>query len=203
VAVLSAVSFFQDAASELLYPILPIFLTVQLGAPGAVVGIVEGVAEGAAAFTKLLAGGLSDRTARRPLIGLGYGAGAVGKVLIAVAPVWPVVLAGRVVDRLGKGIRGAPRDALLMDGVDRGARGKVFGFHRAADTAGAVVGPLLGLGGYELLSNRNDLRPLFRCARALPGLSRSIRNELRIRRAGRPEGARKGLPDLSRPRQPA
>lgn len=158
VVTLSGVSFMQDAASELLYPILPIFLTVVLGAPAVVVGLVEGIAEGSAAITKLLAGRWGDRFARRPLIGLGYGLAAVGKVLIAVAYAWPVVLAGRAVDRLGKGIRGAPRDALLVQGIPPAARGRVFGLHRAADTLGAVVGPLIGLAGYELLNHR--IRPL-------------------------------------------
>ena len=158
VRMLSGVSFLQDAASELLYPILPIFLTVTLGAPAAVVGLVEGVAEGIAAVTKLLAGRLADHHSRRPLIAIGYGLAAVGKVLIALATSWPVVLAGRGVDRVGKGIRGAPRDALLMVDVAPGQRGRVFGFHRAADTAGAVVGPALGLALYELLGHR--LRPL-------------------------------------------
>ncbi len=158
VVVLSGVSFLQDAASELLYPILPIFLTVTLGAPAAVVGAVEGLAEGAASVTKLGSGLLGDRYRRRPLIGVGYGMAALGKLLVALAAAWPMVLAGRVVDRLGKGVRGAPRDALLMDGVDPQARGRVFGVHRSADTMGAVVGPLLGLAGYELLDHR--IRPL-------------------------------------------
>lgn len=156
--VLSGVSLLQDAASELLYPILPIFLTSVLGAPTAVVGAVEGAAEGAASVTKLAAGRLSDRFRRRPLIGVGYGLAAVGKVLIAAAFVWPVVLLGRVVDRLGKGIRGAPRDALLVVGVPLEARGRAFGLHRAADTTGAVIGPLIGLAGYELL--HHHIRPL-------------------------------------------
>ncbi|WP_203019704.1 MULTISPECIES: MFS transporter [unclassified Frankia] len=156
--VLSAVSFLQDSASELLYPILPIFLTVTLGAPVAVVGVVEGLAEGAASVTKLAAGRLADRAGRRRMVAVGYGLAAAGKVLIAVALVWPVVLAGRCVDRLGKGVRGAPRDTLLVEGVPVAARGRAFGFHRSMDTAGAVVGPLLGLAGYELLHHR--LRPL-------------------------------------------
>ncbi|WP_231984938.1 MFS transporter [Mycobacterium sp. E796] len=154
VRVLSGVSFLQDAASELLYPLLPIYLTAVLGAPPSVVGAVEGVAEGASSLTKLAAGPLGDRFARRPLIAAGYGMAALGKIIIAVAGAWPGVLAGRVVDRLGKGIRGAPRDALLVDGVDEAQRGRVFGFHRAMDTLGAVVGPLLGLVGYELLDHR-------------------------------------------------
>jgi MFS family permease len=154
VRVLSAVSFLQDTASELLYPLLPIYLTSVLGAPAAVVGAVEGAAEGAASLTKLGAGPLGDRFARRPLIATGYGMAALGKVMVAAATGWPGVLAGRVVDRLGKGIRGAPRDALLVADIDEAARGRVFGFHRAMDTFGAVAGPLLGLAGYELLDHQ-------------------------------------------------
>ncbi|HEU4675197.1 MAG TPA: MFS transporter [Motilibacteraceae bacterium] len=158
VKVVSGVSFLQDAASELLYPVLPIFLTVVLGAPAAVVGLVEGLAEGVAAVTKVVSGRVSDRYARRPLVGLGYGLAAVGKALVAVAPAWPVVLAGRSVDRFGKGVRGAPRDALIAADVPPDQRGRAFGFHRTADTAGAVVGPLIGLAAYELLDHR--IRPL-------------------------------------------
>jgi len=154
VRVLSAVSFLQDTASELLYPLLPIYLTSVLGAPAAVVGAVEGIAEGAGSLTKLAAGPLGDHYSRRPLIAAGYGMAALGKVIVAAAAAWPGVLAGRVVDRLGKGIRGAPRDALLVDGIDDAARGRVFGFHRTMDTLGAVVGPLLGLAGYELLDHQ-------------------------------------------------
>lgn len=154
VRVLSAVSFLQDTASELLYPLLPIYLTTVLGAPPAVVGAVEGAAEGAASLTKIAVGPLGDRFAKRPLIATGYGMAALGKVLVAVAVAWPGVLAGRVVDRLGKGIRGVPRDALLVEGLASADRGKVFGFHRAMDTFGAVVGPLIGLLGYELLDHR-------------------------------------------------
>jgi MFS family permease len=158
VRVLSAVSFLQDTASELLYPLLPIYLTAVLGAPPGVVGAIEGAAEGAAALTKLASGPLGDRYARRPLIATGYGLAALGKVMVAAFATWPGVLAGRVVDRLGKGLRGAPRDALLVADVDEAARGRVFGFHRAMDTAGAVVGPLVGLAGYELLDH--EIAPL-------------------------------------------
>lgn len=154
VRVLSAVSFLQDTASELLYPLLPIYLTAVLGAPPSVVGAIEGAAEGAASVTKLAVGPLGDRFAKRPLIATGYGMAALGKVIVAAAGAWPGVLTGRVVDRLGKGLRGAPRDALLVEGIDSGARGRVFGFHRTMDTFGAVIGPLLGLAGYELLDHR-------------------------------------------------
>lgn len=152
--VLSLVSLLQDAASELLYPLLPIYLTTVLGAPPSVVGAVEGAAEGAASLTKVAAGPLGDRFARRPLIASGYGMAALGKLIVAAAGAWPGVLVGRVVDRLGKGLRGAPRDALLVDGVKAGERGRVFGFHRMMDTLGAVIGPLLGLAGYELFHHQ-------------------------------------------------
>jgi MFS family permease len=156
--VLSGVSLLQDAASEMLYPILPIFLTVVLGAPPAVVGVVEGLAEGTAAAVKIVSGQIADRFRARPLIGLGYGLAALGKVLVAAASAWPVVLVGRCVDRLGKGIRGTPRDALIAASVPAEARGRAFGFHRAMDTAGAVIGPVVGLAGYELL--HHQIRPL-------------------------------------------
>jgi MFS family permease len=152
--VLSLVSLLQDAASELLYPLLPIYLTTVLGAPPSVVGAVEGAAEGAASFTKLVSGPLGDRFARRPLIASGYGMAALGKLIVAAAGAWPGVLVGRVFDRLGKGLRGAPRDALLVEGVAPAERGRAYGFHRTMDTLGAVIGPLLGLAGYELFDHR-------------------------------------------------
>lgn len=188
--VLSGVSFLQDAASELLYPILPIFLTVTLGAPAAAVGIVEGLAEGAASITKLASGRISDRVRRRPLIALGYGLAAVGKVLVALSLVWPQVLAGRCVDRLGKGVRGAPRDALLVVGVPEGSRGRAFGLHRSADTAGAVVGPLLGLAGYELLQHR--IRPLLWIA-VVPAVL-SVLLVAFVRERGKPVGKPSAAP---------
>jgi MFS family permease len=145
VKVLSGVSLAQDAASELMYPLLPVLLTTTLGAPAAVVGLVEGVAEGVAAALKYLSGRLSDRVGRKPAILTGYSLAAIGKVVVAAATAWGAVLLGRVVDRIGKGIRGAPRDALLADGVPPESLGRAFGFHRAADTVGAIIGPLLGL----------------------------------------------------------
>ncbi len=151
---LSLVSLLQDAASELLYPLLPIYLTTVLGAPPAVVGAVEGVAEGAASLTRVVSGPLGDQFARRPLIATGYGMAALGKLIVAAAGAWPGVLVGRVVDRLGKGLRGAVRDALLVDGIKLEQRGRVFGFHRTMDTFGAVIGPLLGLAGYELFHHQ-------------------------------------------------
>jgi MFS family permease len=185
--IVSGVSLLQDAAPELLYPLLPILLTTVLGAPAAVVGVVEGIAEGVAAGTKIVAGRLADRFPKVPIVATGYGLAALGKVLVAAAGVWPVVLAGRCVDRLGKGIRGAPRDALLVDGIPAEARGRAFGFHRAADTAGAVIGPLLALAGYELLDHR--LRPLLWVA-VVPAVC-SVLLVFLLREPARPERPRR------------
>lgn len=143
--VLTAVSFTQDMASELLYPLLPLLITGVLAAPPVVLGVVEGLADATAGLTRYVAGRWSDRAGRKAFIGAGYGLAAVGKVLVAAASAWPLVLAGRVVDRFGKGIRSAPRDALIAASVPEQAFGRAFGFHRAGDTLGAVFGPLLGL----------------------------------------------------------
>lgn len=143
--VLTLVSLFQDTASELLYPLLPVLVTGVLAAPPVVLGVIEGVAEGTAGLTRYVTGRWSDRVGRVRFIGAGYGLAAVGKVLVAAAGAWPMVLAGRTVDRLGKGVRSAPRDALIAGSVPPEHLGRAFGFHRAGDTLGAVVGPLLGL----------------------------------------------------------
>lgn len=159
VKVLSAVSFFQDAASELVYPVLPLFITGVLGAPPSVLGLIEGVAEGTAAGAKAVSGRLSDRWKRRPMIAWGYGISSLSKPLIGAATGWGFVLVARFTDRVGKGIRTSPRDALIASDVPPESRGRAFGLHRAADSAGAVVGPLLGLALYEAFDHR--LRPLF------------------------------------------
>jgi MFS family permease len=153
------VSFFQDAASEMLYPVLPLFLTGVLGAPVSVVGLIEGIAEGTANVMKAVSGRLADVRRKRPLIAYGYGLSSVSKLVIGFATAWPLVLVARFADRAGKGIRNSPRDALIAADTPHAERGRAFGFHRAADTAGAVVGPLTGLALYELLDHR--LRPLF------------------------------------------
>jgi MFS family permease len=163
--VVSSVSFLQDTASEMLYPVLPLFLTVVLGAQPAVLGAIEGIAEGTAAGMKTVSGRLADVRRRRPLIGAGYGISAFGKAILALATGWPLVLLARFVDRLGKGLRGPPRDALIAGEVTAATRGRAFGFHRMADTAGAVVGPLLGLAVYQALGGTNEnLRTLFAIA---------------------------------------
>jgi MFS family permease len=143
---LGFVSFSTDISSEMSYPIVPLFLTTTLGAPVAVLGVIEGLAEGTASLLKAASGWYSDRVgARKPLVLGGYGLSTVGKVLLGTAFVWPQVLVARVVDRLGKGVRTAPRDALIADSTPPERFGRAFGLHRAMDTAGAVAGPLLAL----------------------------------------------------------
>lgn len=153
VKVLGAVSLAQDAGSEMVYPFLPSFVTGVLGAPVVAVGVAEGLADAAAAGMKLVAGRLAGGRRRR-WIAAGYGLATVGKLIVALAFVWPVVLVGRTVDRLGKGIRGVPRDALIADVVDDTTRGRAFGLHRAMDSTGAVIGPLAALGLYQLVHHR-------------------------------------------------
>lgn len=158
VKVVSLVSFLQDTASEILYPILPFFVTGVLGAPPAVLGLIEGLADGAASAVKAASGRLADRRHRRPLVAGGYGISALGKVILALAGAWPLVLVARCTDRVGKGLRGPPRDAIIADDTTPLDRGRAFGFHRAADTAGAVAGPLIGLGLYRAFDGR--FRPM-------------------------------------------
>jgi MFS family permease len=159
VVVLSWVSFLQDAASEMLYPVLPLFLTGVLGAPVSVVGLIEGVAEGTASVMKAVSGRLADIRRRRPMVAAGYGISSLSKLVIGFATGWPLVLVARFADRFGKGLRTSPRDALIAADTPPAQRGRAFGFNRALDTAGAVVGPLAGLALYEALDHR--LRPLF------------------------------------------
>lgn len=151
--ILTLVSLTQDAASELLYPLIPLLITVVLGAPPLVLGLIEGAAEAAAGFTKLLSGKLSDRYGRKPFVSSGYWLAAVGKTFVVTASSWNVVLLGRVTDRIGKGLRSSPRDALISDGIEKKDLGKAFGFHRAGDNLGAVIGPVFALLGLMILDN--------------------------------------------------
>ena len=138
------VSFFTDTASEMVYPLLPLFLTRVLGAGAMSLGVIEGVAEAANSVLKIVSGRIADTSGRpKRLVLLGYGISSAVRPLIAVAAGWTHVLAIRFADRLGKGIRGAPRDAMLADFSPPGQRGRVYGFHRAMDHSGAVLGPLL------------------------------------------------------------
>jgi MFS family permease len=154
VFVLGLVSFFNDVASEMIYPIVPIFLTSVLGAPVAIVGLIEGIAESTASVLKVISGWLSDKLQKRkPFVVAGYSFSAISKILLSLAFSWPFVLFARFVDRFGKGTRTSARDALIAESSDIRARGKSFGFHRALDTLGAVVGPLIALLAIHFLDN--------------------------------------------------
>ncbi|MES2525007.1 MAG: MFS transporter [Gemmatimonadota bacterium] len=167
VLALSAVSFLTDASSEIIAPLLPLFLTGTLGASVAFVGLIEGAAESVASLLKLGSGWWSDRLKRRkPLIVAGYAIASFARPLVGLAGSAGQVLAIRLADRVGKGMRGAPRDALLAASTDAATRGRAFGFHRAADHAGAVVGPLIAmlcLGAFAM-----PIRQVFLVA-AIPG----------------------------------
>jgi MFS family permease len=143
----SLTSFFMDISSEMVINILPLFLVNVLGVKTNIVGLIEGVAEATASLVKLFSGWLSDRMhSRKWLAVVGYGLSAFSKPFFLIASTWETVAAVRWLDRAGKGIRTAPRDALVADSIDEKDRGLAFGFHRAADTAGALVGILIAAG---------------------------------------------------------
>jgi MFS family permease len=168
VIALGVVSLLTDASSEIIYPLLPLFLTGVLGAGPEAIGAIEGAAETTAALLKLASGWWSDRVARRkPIVVAGYAIASLARPLIAIAQSATQVLVIRVSDRVGKGIRGSPRDALIADSVDPSIRGRAFGFHRAMDHAGAVIGPLIA---FALLQREHlALRTVFWIA-AIPGV---------------------------------
>ncbi|MEO5511679.1 MAG: MFS transporter [Longimicrobiales bacterium] len=164
---LGAVSLLNDVASEAMYPLLPFFLTAVLGATAVSLGIIEGAAEAISSVLKFMSGRLSDRWGRRkPIVICGYSLSGFARPFISVAGSWWMVFVLRFVDRVGKGIRGAPRDAMLADFASHSNRGKVYGFHRAMDHTGAVVGPLLATA--FLLAFPNRYRTLFALT-AIPG----------------------------------
>ncbi|MBI3941138.1 MAG: MFS transporter [Acidobacteria bacterium] len=147
IILLGLVSFFTDLSSEMIYPLLPLFLTTVLGAGAAALGLIEGVAESAAALLKVVSGIWTDRVSRRkPFILVGYGLAGLVRPLIGLARSWPFVMFIRFADRVGKGLRTSPRDALIADITEPALRGRAFGFHRAMDHAGAVLGPLVAAG---------------------------------------------------------
>lgn len=166
------VSFFNDVASEMIYPLLPVFLNSVLGIGTAFIGAIEGAAESLNSFVKLFSGWLSDRAGKkRPLVLFGYGIAAIARPLIGVVSAGWQVLGLRLVDRFGKGVRGAPRDALLAEVTDRDRRGRAFGFQRAMDHAGAVVGPLIA--SALLLVFKDNYRLLFLLS-VLPGAAAMV-----------------------------
>jgi MFS family permease len=157
---LGFVSLFMDLSSEIIHALLPVFLTVTLGASVAVVGAIDGIAEATASISKIFSGWLSDKMGRRkPLILLGYGLAALSKPLFPLAASAEAVLAARFADRIGKGLRGAPRDALVADVTPAAIRGRAFGLRQAMDTVGAFAGPLLATA--LMLAFANDIRAVF------------------------------------------
>ncbi|MGZ5986911.1 MAG: MFS transporter [Caulobacteraceae bacterium] len=161
-------SLFSDIATEMLYPILPVFLTQTLGASGSVVGLIEGVATATQNIVQGLSGAVSDRLKRRkPVALVGYVVAALAKPLIGLAPVWPMVLGARFLDRLGTGVRSAPRDALIAASADEAHHGKAFGLEGVGDNAGAFFGPLIAV--LILSVWPGAYRPIFLLA-VIPGM---------------------------------
>jgi MFS family permease len=192
VGALAGTSFLNDTASEMAYPLLPLFLVGTLGAGPAFLGIIEGIAESTAALAKLGGGFLSDKVRRRKILVVwGYGAASLVRPLLAMAAAPWHVLAVRFTDRIGKGVRSAPRDALLVDSVPADKKGTAFGLHRAADHAGSVLGPLLAAGLLFLLPG--NLRLVFALT-AIPGILTVL---ILIR------GVREVVPDPDSPFSPA
>lgn len=165
---LGFVSMFMDISSEMIHGLLPVFLISVLGASAEMVGLIEGVGEGTASISKLFSGWLSDKLGKRKALTIvGYGLGALSKPLFALAPTASLVLAARFSDRIGKGIRGAPRDALVGDMVPAGLRGAAYGLRQALDTVGAFAGPLLAI--VLMAALHDNFRLIFWLA-LIPGL---------------------------------
>jgi len=144
------ISFVNDSASEMLYPLMPLYLASVLMAGPKALGIIEGIAEATSSIFKLVSGVIVDRTKKsKPWIVIGYALAGMGRPLIAIANSWIWVLAIRFTDRMGKGLRSSPRDALLAESINQNQRGLTFGLHRSMDNAGAVVGPLLATVFYQ------------------------------------------------------
>jgi MFS family permease len=184
---LGFVSMFMDISSEMIHGLLPVFLVTVLGASVATVGLIEGVGEATASISKLFSGWVSDRLGRRKALTIiGYGLGALSKPLFAVAPTASWVLIARFSDRIGKGIRGAPRDALVGDLAPPGLRGAAYGLRQALDTVGAFVGPLLAI---ALMASFNDNFRLVFWLAVIPGLAAvavlalGVREPLQVRPA--------------------
>ncbi|WP_246262173.1 MFS transporter [Aromatoleum evansii] len=183
---LGFVSLLMDVSSELIHSLLPVFLVTSLGAGALAVGLIEGAAEATALIVKVFSGALSDYWGRRkPLAVLGYGLGAISKPLFALATSAGMVLAARLIDRVGKGIRGAPRDALVADIAPPEVRGAAFGLRQSLDTVGAFLGPLLAMG--LMLLWANDFRAVFWVA-IIPGFLSVALLFFGVREPERPPG---------------
>jgi MFS family permease len=190
---ISLVSLLNDVSSEIIYPLLPVFLNVTLGVSPRVLGTIEGAAESASSFLKLFAGHFSDRAGKRKgLVVFGYALSSLVRPLLALASSWYQVLGLRLTDRVGKGIRSAPRDAMIADAVRVEERGLAFGFHRAMDHTGAVIGPLIGYGLVLLFAtDRNaptagDFQSIFLLA-SIPALAAVLVVAFFVRESQKPK----------------
>jgi MFS family permease len=160
VTVAGFVSFFMDVSSEMIYPLVPLFLANVLGVNKSVIGLIEGIAESTASLLKVFSGWYSDRIGNRKwLMAVGYGISTLSRPFVALAISWQQVLGSRFIDRFGKGVRTAPRDAIIAESADTAYLGRAFGLHRSMDTMGAVVGPALAFFLLGLFSN--DYRKVF------------------------------------------
>ena len=176
---LGLVSLFMDISSEMIHSLLPIFLVVGLGASALSLGIIEGIAESTALITKMFSGFLSDRLGKRKVLAvIGYGMATLTKPIFAMANGVGLVLTARFLDRIGKGIRGAPRDALLADITTAEQRGAAFGLRQSMDTAGAFIGPTLA--SVLMFATSNSFRTVFWVA-VLPGILAVTFLVLRVR----------------------
>lgn len=188
------VSLFMDISSEMVYPLVPLFLTSVLGATKTAVGIIEGIAEATASLLKVLSGWLSDKFGRRKLLmGIGYGVSVLSRPVIAYSNSWLQVLTARFIDRFGKGIRTAPRDAIIADSTEKQNLGMAFGFHRSMDTIGAVIGPAIAF--IILYFYVDNLRLVF-LASIIPGLIALLIIALYVKEKKAHGGVRK-LPELT------
>lgn len=160
VFIIGVVSLLNDASSEMIFPLLPLFMVNVLGASMAIVGVIEGLAESASSFIKPVSGYLSDKMRKRkPLTVSGYALSAFTKPFFAISTSWVHILLVRTLDRVGKGIRTAPRDAIIAESTRKNIRGKAFGFHRTMDTLGAVIGPAMAFVLLPMVGN--EYRILF------------------------------------------
>ncbi len=203
----SLASLLNDVSSEMIYPVLPFFIVGTLGSSPVVLGLIEGVAESVASLLRVVAGRMSDLSRRRkPLTIAGYGVSLGGKVILAFAAAWVFVLAARLVDRLGKAVRTAPRDALIAESVPPSQRGYAFGFHRMMDTAGAVLG--VGIALVLVSAGPTDVRPVLFWALVPTGLAMLcllfVRESAKAGDAGAPGGqGAPGIPAAAQNETPA
>jgi len=190
--ILGFVSMFMDISSEMIHSLLPMFLAAGLGASATTIGVIEGIAEATAPIVKMFSGALSDYLGNRKWLAvIGYGIGALSKPFFAIAPTAGVVFAARVGDRIGKGIRGAPRDALVADITPVGLRGAAYGLRQSLDTIGAFAGPLIAVG--LMLLWADDFRKVFWVA-VVPGVIAVLLLAIGIREPARRQDATRRNP---------